>query len=82
MGKAFDMGDAKNPTGPQCDAREACEGGVPTGCEAHPRGLWPEFTQVAGDTCDENPNMMCLKHLTYSSCLPYHARAEGGQRFL
>ncbi len=82
MGKAFDMGNLQNPDGLPRDAQPAGQGSFPAGSKADLIGLWAELAQLAGEADIEDYHMSCVKALTTGSCIPYHARAEGGQRFL
>jgi len=76
------MGNIQDPTGPPCDACKASTGGVAEGSQENIERLWAEFAQVVGGAMCESHYIWWLKHLTEASCIPYHARAEGGQRFL
>jgi len=76
------MGDTQDPTRLQGDALEAGEGSVEEAREASIIRLWAEFAQVVVPAARVVPNIWCKYPLTGGTCLHYHARAEGGQRFL
>ena len=76
------MGDVQDPDGPRRHAVSAGAGELAEGGQEDLSRLWAELTQVVGDTDTRNHHDWYKYHLTHHRCLPYHARAEGGQRFL
>ncbi len=82
MGKAFDMGYLQDLDGFARYAPAPSPRSLPAGSKEDIVGLWAQLAQLAGEADVEDYHMSCVKALTTGSCIPYHARAEGGQRFL
>ncbi len=82
MGKAFDMGNTQNSTGLPGDAPAPRTGSCTPGGKEDLARLWAEFAQLVVPPRGGILKIWWEFTLTENSCLPYHARAEGGQRFL
>lgn len=73
------MGDAQNPNRFQRYAPPARKADRHAPRAADRRRLQPSFAQVVGYKGGIDPNIWYEWDLTFSSCLPYAVRAEGGR---
>ena len=73
------MGDPKDPKGFRRYAGCGRPSHLATLSNEDIRRLWAEFAQVVGPEGTKHHQMWYKYHLTHSSCVPYHSRAEGGR---